>query len=233
MTATHIIPTGLTYAVIYGCSEKQKLKILERLQNAGESAHHPLLAVGIFAEIQRERLLNRVEELLDQSVERTEALRNESRGLIQVFNAPGERPADLLDLYDESRSLMKYLKEAKRQLSKIVDHLDELPAIQDGRRPADDASAILRKQETERTGRRMRERLWEIMEEYDAKIDDCQTVMQDLTVTTQFVSLAFYAITPEFVASLTAGPRSWVISRGGKRKSASHSRDRRNGTTPR
>ena len=61
LSATHLYDIGLTVAVIYGCNDKQTKNIVHRLQNSGEAVRYPLLIAGIFAELERERLLDSVE----------------------------------------------------------------------------------------------------------------------------------------------------------------------------
>ncbi len=109
LSATHFYDIGLTVAIIYGCNDKQTKNIIHRLQNSGEAERYPLLIAGIFAELERERLFDRVEELVDRFVLRTEALSSETRSSKQILNCQGEKTSDLLQLYNDSRRI-KYQK---------------------------------------------------------------------------------------------------------------------------
>ena len=158
---------------------------------------HPLLIAGIFAELERERLLNRVEGLVDRFLLRTEALCNETRSWRQILNCQGEKTSDLLQLYNDSRNLVKGLGAVKVQLSKMIDHIQELESFR-GQNPHDEKSENRmlkverqRRRRIKQIGGRIRERLLEISEEYDRKIDDCRMVMEDLTVTTQMVCVPY------------------------------------------
>ena len=199
VTASCMIKTGTTFATIYGCNAQQERKIRESLQKAGDSVQHPLLVFGMLAEIERDCLMNRVEQLLDKFVHRTESLRNDTRDRANILNSKGEKPADILDLYDDSRDLVKLFQEVKTKLSKIIDHIEDIPSIFERRCCQMMSGRTNNKESTGRnskkrrliqTGLRIRERLLEIMEEYDSKIEDCRTVLQDLTVTTQILSAA-------------------------------------------
>jgi hypothetical protein len=199
LSATHLCNNGLTFAVIYGCNEQQTKNIIHRLQNSGDAVSYPLLIAGIFAELERERLLHRVEGLVDRFLLRTEALCNETRSWRQILNCQGEKTSDLLQLYNDSRNMVKGLGAVKAQLSKMIDHIQELESFR-GQNSHDEKfenrrSKVERQRRRRRRmkqiGSRMRERLLEISEEYDRKIDDCRMVMEDLTVTTQMVCVSY------------------------------------------
>jgi len=215
LSATHLCDNGLTFAVIYGCSDQQTKNIIHRLQNSGDAVSHPLLIAGIFAELERERLLNRVEGLVDRFLLRTEALCNETRSWRQVLNCQGEKTSDLLQLYNDSRNLVKGLGAVKAQLSKMIDHIQELESFRGYN--SHDEKSVTRMSKVERQrrrrikhiGSRMRERLLEISEEYDRKIDDCRMVMEDLTVTTQMVCVSY-----TLYRHLCQQFRLWVILQG-------------------
>lgn len=213
LSATYIRSIGLTLAVIYGCNDEHKSNIIRRLQNAGDSVHHPLLIVGIFAELERERLLSRVEELVDRFLQRTEALSNDSRPYKQLLNSQGEKPGDLLQLYSDSRDSIQRLQAAKVQLSKIIDHIQELQSIGGQKNHFDKKSDNRnssaegeRRRQIKQIGIRIRERLLEISEEYDRKIGDCRMVLEDWTVTMQTVNIMLCYLGRYIANSLGHGP---------------------------
>jgi hypothetical protein len=194
LSATHLYDIGLTVAVIYGCNDKQTKNIVRRLQNSGETVRYPLLIAGIFTELERERLLDSVEEVVDRFLLRTEALGSKTRSWGQMLNCQGEKIGDLLQLYNDSRNLAKGLGDVKSQLLKLLEHIQELESFP---RSSNHCGGVAnqvpeideQKRRIKQTGSRMRERLLEISEEYDRKIDDCKMVMEDLTVTTQLVGV--------------------------------------------
>jgi hypothetical protein len=192
LSATYLYDIGLTVAVIYGCNDKQTKNIVHRIQNSGEAVSYPLLIAGIFAELDRERLLESVEKLVDRFLLCTEALSSKTRSWRQILNYHGEKIGDLLQLYNDSRNLAKGLGDVKTQLLKLLEHIQELesfprPNAHCGNFEDQVPEIDGQRKRIKQTGSRMRERLLEISEEYDRKIDDCKMVMEDLTVTTQLV----------------------------------------------
>lgn len=202
LSATHLSETGLTVAIIYGCNEKQTKDVIHRIENSGEAVCYPLLIAGIFAELERDRLLDHVEGLVDRFLLRTEALGSETRSWRQIMNCQGEKTSDLLQLYNDSRTLANGLGAVKAQLLKMVEHIQELESFygQDRHlRKCENLVPNIDEQVRRRirqTGCRMRERLLEISEEYDRKIDDCKMVMEDLTVTTELVCVYLHDSLP-------------------------------------
>ena len=198
LSATYIERTGCTMAVVYGCTDEQKINIVDRLKRAGNSIAHPLLIVGIFVELNRKRFSSLILELVSTFVLRTEAFGNEGRFWRQILNSEGERPGDLLQIYNDSRSRMRALLVAKYQLSKIIAHCTELmaearlvgePRAYQSYKAEEENAEDGRMAVLEHTDRQIRERLGEILEEYDRHIEDCKMVQQDLFVATKMVSL--------------------------------------------
>jgi hypothetical protein len=193
LSATHVSDIGLTVAVIYGCNDQQTNTVIHRLQSSGDAVSHPLLIAGIFTELERERLLSSVEALVDRFLLRTEAISNETRSWRQVLNCQGEKISDILRLYNDSRNLVNGLGALKAQLLKMIEHTQELEnfhgpnSVGEGFRNRERNVEKERERQIKQTGCRMRERLLDISEEYDRKIDDCRMVMEDLTVTSQIV----------------------------------------------
>lgn len=208
--------TGLTVAIIYGCTEEQ-ISEFKRLFHEGQSAAHPLAVVGLFAELGSRRLARHVDDLVDVFLKRTESIGSESRRWRQVMNCHGEKPSDLLDLYHRSRDQMRRLAAAKAQLAKMINHVLEVRECMTAERerarrttnttetdePDRNDIITIRSKEGEKSeervdqnqrwhqvdqlGNRIHERLLEISEEYDRRIEDCRMVMDDLIVTTQIV----------------------------------------------
>ncbi|KAE8444212.1 hypothetical protein EG329_000809 [Mollisiaceae sp. DMI_Dod_QoI] len=116
LSATYLYETGLTVAIIFGCNDKQTKDIINRIENSGDAIRYPLLVAGIFAEIERKRLIAHVERLVDRFYLRTEALGNETRSWRQIMNCEGEKTSDLLQLYNDSRTLASGLGAVKAQL---------------------------------------------------------------------------------------------------------------------
>lgn len=72
VSVTYIPHSEMTYAIVYGCNEAQITAIEKRVQSAGDNSRHPMLMIGIFAELERERLVAHVDKLLDQFAMRSD-----------------------------------------------------------------------------------------------------------------------------------------------------------------
>src|SRR5687767_570072 len=78
LSATFIPETWATFAIIYGCSGIQIRDIEKRIRSAGQSTDHPLLFAAVFAELERERLVNTVDDLVDKFTLRSEIIENKA-----------------------------------------------------------------------------------------------------------------------------------------------------------
>ncbi|KAI1656465.1 hypothetical protein F4813DRAFT_135484 [Daldinia decipiens] len=199
LSSTYLSHRKLSLSVFYGCNDKQSSNIERRLAEAGDAVYHPMLTPGILIELDRKRLVEEVESVLDPFVLSTEALCCTSRDLESILNRDGENTDELLNLYTNTSELAKGIRKVKRQISDMCKHTHELEAIfvtprrkwksrrKSGPGNKDrvqyDASSMSSNIET-----RVRERLSEIKSEYDEKLDECQMVLNGLNFTTQMAS---------------------------------------------
>ncbi len=202
VSATYLQHTGLTVAVVYGCSEDQMLDIDQRLRKGQAYAEHPMLILGIFAELERKRLRDKVEELVDSFVIGTDNLYTETKNLSGVMKIDGERISEILDIYNDARGFLRAINAVKKQVRKMVNHVSELQSLGKPKRKqkattkgfswGEDAPRVRRLVEA---GEIIQERLIEICDEYDRTIDDCKMVIEDTPVHAQMVRpLSFGAI---------------------------------------
>jgi len=78
LTVTHFPQQKLTFAVLFGASKTQEREILKRLSKAGSDTAHPMLLPGIFAELERIRQMNAVDEMIDELEAQISRLDNET-----------------------------------------------------------------------------------------------------------------------------------------------------------
>ncbi|KAI0844637.1 hypothetical protein F5Y00DRAFT_266365 [Daldinia vernicosa] len=199
LSSTYLSHRKLSLSVFYGCNDEQSSNIERRLAEAGDAIYHPMLTPGILIELDRKRLVEEVESVLDPFVSSTEALCCTSRDPESILNREGESTDELLNLYNGTSELAKGIRKVKRQISDMCKHTHELEAIfaitrikwksrrRSGLGKKDrvqlDASLMSSNIET-----RIRERLTEIKSEYDEKLDECQMVLNGLNFTTQMAS---------------------------------------------
>ncbi|KAJ4416336.1 hypothetical protein N0V85_002318 [Neurospora sp. IMI 360204] len=232
LSTTYLTETDLNLALFYGCNERQKEDIVRRIRSCDLKHNHPLLLPGLFFELERIRLVDQVEDLLDNF-----ELRNnyEYNQLENVGGARGldldmdkKRMTDVLKSTYRSRELVSLIMAVKRQLKKFEAAMDMVetsvktsPTFSPGRltripsatlssapgsrtisrattlevngeenhtqQGLPELSSVSGYLRLERAGRQIRERLQDIMFEFDDKINDCHLVKDNMSLTMQTV----------------------------------------------
>ncbi|KAK4448663.1 hypothetical protein QBC34DRAFT_406555 [Podospora aff. communis PSN243] len=147
ISSTHFTKSQLTLAVIYGCNEDQMKKVQRLLEASPGVRAHPFLMVGIFAELQRDRIeaLVREEEkeldiMMSQDLKlyHDDVVPTKARGLgwkrgrrIPMFRSHVNR------LEEEARGI-------KCQMEKMVKHMEGV-----AKREAAKIPALLQREKTE------------------------------------------------------------------------------------
>lgn len=196
LSATFLPGLGLTLGVFYGCSPEQRNEIIIRLRNSEDAFLHPLFAVGIFCELERSRLVQAANTVVDNFVDESVGLPEGGRELREIISGNGKVPHSL-ENYANSNHLARAFKEVQRQLKKIIDLAEELrsfPALQAELAPANIGGGLFNKIELTREhdlfaiGKRIQLRLQEISAEYQGKIEECESYMKEMSHTIQTVS---------------------------------------------
>ena len=136
-------------------------EIESRVRSAKDQAHHPLLMMSIFAELERKRLVGLVDKLLDNFTLRAEHVEN------GVWNPATEmdsmKAQGNLRACFQSQNLVDHIRAVKRQLSKFLTEIDNVADIMFSECSAEQCS--------ENIDFQMKQRIRDIMIEYDDKID--------------------------------------------------------------
>lgn len=219
--------------MFYGCNEKQKDDIVRRIRSCDLKHNHPLLLPGLFFELERVRLVDQVEDLLDNFELRNNYEYNQlenvggTRGL--DLDMDKKRMTDVLKSTYRSRELVSLIMALKRQLKKFETAMDLVEAsvkesssltfsprcltripsatlssapgsttisrattlygeenhTQQG--PPQQLSGASSYVRLERAGKQIRERLQDIIFEFDDKINDCHLVKDNMSLTMQTV----------------------------------------------
>lgn len=202
LSMTYIPSTHSTYAIVYGCSPETIREITRRLSLAGDAICHPLLLPGIFAELERERHFDLVQNGLTQRLQFvTNLLQNntydcKSRGVKEEDMST----TDSVDLWIAICHLRNGLKKWKQQLVLMAGHVDELSqthcqttvvaqAVLPGATHAENGGLLDFDTEMRKKGAMIKERLAEIMVAYDEKVRDCNMIMEGMTMATQLVRM--------------------------------------------
>ena len=178
----------LTYGVLYGCDKNMKEAILARLHNSEGAASHPLLLIGIFAELERKRQLGLVQNALstlhDTIIDLSKPVDDWEMTSVHGHSSATNAVDSWLDVYDLKNALESW----KAQLGKIVSHIDEISETWFSPLASDLDEKKAEKRQLEEVGERIRERMLEIVSDYDTKIRECDKIMEGMNLATQLVS---------------------------------------------
>ncbi|OTB02218.1 hypothetical protein M426DRAFT_322794 [Hypoxylon sp. CI-4A] len=185
LSLTYTPSTGSTFVVVYGCDAKQMRQIEKRVRVAGDTVKYPLLLIGIFVELERERLMDVADQLLDKFTLRSEYLENESWNLSDEMN--DTKTQEYLTLCLQSRNVTDNIRAVKRQILKLMNEIDEFGsyfASRKGEARSNDSKIARR---FKKDGALMKKRLHDILNDYDNKIDECDMIVGNTTLAMQTV----------------------------------------------
>lgn len=185
LSITYIPSTESTFAVMYGCNEQQMREVEKRARVAGDRLKYPLLLLGIFAELERDRLVAKADQLLDGFTIRSEHLENGLWDPTREMN--NEKTQEYLAICLQSRSLVDHIRAVKRQLLKLTVEIDEFgnyfSSHKSEAHPADGKKA----RRFKKAGVQMKKRVQDIINEYEDKIDECNMIVGNTTLAMQTV----------------------------------------------
>lgn len=220
LSATHFPSTGFTYAVFFGCefgtkpAQATALKSGDRitglLSNSESTVAHPMLLVGIFAEIELRRhksiVQSAVGHLLD-TVNKVSA--GEGADYRALAPRPGQEESHAIKPWLNMHVIKIKLEAWRRELEKMMDHVQELSqtlyqASEVVPREGDIDPLTLqpytatqiaaftteeeRRTSLRATGDRIKERLQDITNQYHEMISMSMLTMEGLAMATQLVS---------------------------------------------
>ncbi|CAG9954582.1 unnamed protein product [Clonostachys rosea f. rosea IK726] len=185
LSTTYIPATKSQFCIVYGCNKSQMQKIQRRISLAGDGLHHPLTTVGIFAEIERERLVNAVDDLVDQFSLRAEVL--DMKYWNTDIPVDNRKTRENLAICLRSRELADQIRSTKRQISKFISHIDRFNEWMTGinSEGANNTSDVKETMKLREIGERIKGRLQDILHEYDDKIDECKMMSESLSLIMQ------------------------------------------------
>ena len=180
--------TKSIFAVVYGCNKDQRDKIKARISREEDELNHPLVMIGLFVELERERLVDAVDNLMDKFTLRSDIL--EGRYWNRQLSMESSRIKENLQLCLQSHHLIDQMSSVKRQLKKLMGSVGEFNRWVDKTGPAD--IPPLADQEDRdhlaQIGAKISTRVQDIMDEYNDKMDECRTIEESLSLAMQTVS---------------------------------------------
>jgi hypothetical protein len=199
LATTHIPSCNLTFAVVFGCSLSVERTIIKRLKGAICEASHPLLMPGIFVELERTRYLEIIETSVGAIERRISTLAYTSQEMEAMASLQRDKDnQEKRDQWLDTTYLRNSLTSWNEQLRTMETHMNELI---DGRFPLRivvhlSTKARRKKKQTQmdpnrlrmkRVSIKIRNRLSEIIKEYDDKIRDCTMRVDGMAMATQWV----------------------------------------------
>lgn len=183
LSSVFIVKSKLALAVIYGCSEGQKGDIIRRLDTVDLTYNHPVLPSGLITELERTRLVGRVDDLLDGF-----ALKASSDQELDI-GMDKSQMTTFLKMCFESRVLIHQIRAEKKQLNIMASRIckSEYPRASTSQSNRFSANMKFRRHFA-RAGRQITARLSEICSEYEDKLNECDMVIENMSLTMQTAS---------------------------------------------
>ncbi|KAK5656832.1 hypothetical protein OQA88_4380 [Cercophora sp. LCS_1] len=208
LSSTYIPANNTSYAVFYGCNKRQTRDILTSLRSAPKSVDHPLLCAGIFTELERRRLVDLAEDLVDKFTVNSDILENQS------WNLNTLKMQESLAICVRSRALMDQIRFIKRQLTRILDEFKQLETEGWLSAPAAEMGMLVK------------QKVVDTMDEFEDKIDECNMMAENLSLAMQtFIPVSAFLVPCETAKGKKEVAR--VTSRINERRSLRSRRPRR------
>jgi hypothetical protein len=116
LASTHFNKRKLTFVVILGASFWELERTKELLEQAEDAIDHPLLGLGLCAELQFERDKRLVENTVDECIEITteleRALQDQDEVSVQLINKVRERQFAATGIIEELRAIKRHMSKA-------------------------------------------------------------------------------------------------------------------------
>ncbi|KAI0593287.1 hypothetical protein F4775DRAFT_578469 [Biscogniauxia sp. FL1348] len=184
MAATHFEKKNLTLAVMFGCSDDQIMRI-QGLVNTSEGAKkHPLLMLGIYAELQLDRLVAMVEKSYKEYEKLVEDLERQLAGDVEERNPFSWKTIREVRLTREAgKKVEAEVETTKLQLSKACSSaLQTLESLNDS---ASTETAATTEAETTNI---FSERFNDIATRLDGLSARCRNIVEGITFTTEIIT---------------------------------------------
>lgn len=196
LSVTYFPQSRLTYGIFYGCTVSIEHEIINRLAKAKQNVFHPLILPGIFAEIERSRIVDVVESTIDDIegaiFELDSGIATKDKSLVN--EEAGGTGYVRRTVWLNTTFLRSRLQISRTQLQKMIEHVDELSAMD----PHYSNKLFISNEELnsdleihsqlQKTGFLIKDRLKALLEEYDEKIEECSMRVAGMTIATQWVS---------------------------------------------
>jgi hypothetical protein len=217
ISSTHFRHSRLTVAVIFGCTEKQMRKVERLLSHAPEVKSHPLLMVGVFAELHRDRVDDIVRDAFADCDIATLKLGMDGKTRPEIRRS-FELSRELRNCRLKAKRAEEEVRSSQGQLHKMMGQIEELVQVHRTQgSPGVQHSGEADENFTMNT-LRFKHRFEEISIEFDAMMAQCRMTFDDMTYTEELVIEDIFTSTdPRTLANLFSVSSShlscWVMMR--------------------
>lgn len=207
LSVTFCLQTSTTWAVVYGCNDHTFETLTAQLVRLDYDTFHPMALPTLFADLERARQVdllrlsvsNMLQRIYDLTVNKDQLAADNS---LSALSKPGGE--DSVMMWIDMSYLRNGLQNWQKQLQNMMEHVDELandahPLKSTGSFRTDTANVD--KSNTidnkfglrlKASGVRVRERLRDLIDEYDEHIRECSTLIQGLNAATSMVRILFH-----------------------------------------
>lgn len=197
MSSTCFIEKHMSFAVMYGCipdvMDDTRFFLEKMSRTSNLSAFHPMFVPMVYAELERQRLLNVLDEQrsdLDQRIlDMQNKLKDEDLKKSKAGGATGtgsvERDCQIARLWGDVSSLKNGLMSLREQLVSMIEHLGTLQREIFSKHTVDEMDGHCIR---EAPGEKIKMRLREMIREFDTKVRQCDGVLGKATLAAQMVS---------------------------------------------
>jgi hypothetical protein len=184
ISSTHFRHSKLTVAVIFGCTKEQVARIEELLHYAPEVKSHPLLMIGVFAELYRDRVYRIVRDAVADCDIATMKLGLNGTTRPQVRRS-FELSRELRNCRLKTKKAEEEVRSTQGQLHKMMQHIEEYASRT--QRPAGNSESGLLDDDLTTSTMRFKHRFDEISIEFDAMMARCRMTFDDMTYSEELV----------------------------------------------
>ncbi|KAK7908797.1 hypothetical protein PG985_016100 [Apiospora marii] len=192
LTVTHLPESQKTFCIMFGCNERTKSYITNRLSAIGPEIAYPLIMPAIMVELERLRHIGITGQAIASMETKIAELDFDSDDMdAEMGSTAGERNSARRNTWLDSAHLQNGLINWNFQLEKLkrcvltyekANETRYVASMETTLRPdgADDATPYLR------TGAKMFDRIEAIQEEYAQKVRDCKMRLDGMSMATQW-----------------------------------------------
>lgn len=194
LSSTCFTDTPVTFAVMYGCTDKVMRDTKMWLERCKGSASHPLVLPMLFAEHERKRLFDAIDEkstnLEERILELEKRVKKDTKEEVEENGEKGQkrqpmtqRDCEAIDLWRSMSSLKNGLESLHTELGSMREHLHAMPKSL----PKHNLDSEKFRSPGQGPEVYIDARLKEMMAEFRSKIRGCEGLLGSMTLATQMV----------------------------------------------